>query len=268
MKTRTSENATKLVATYQLSPFYFDRTGVLTPWTLSRLVNIPGAEQSDVFCIPGYAETVTSFLRYQEFCFQPGFYTDVVGSNSTLEVVAEIGHVGKTSYVFKGEVRLETSKESLCRFDTQLVHVDMHTRQPTALPQHLQQKTKGPRPTFSLPILPNTPPMYSCKFTVEESDIDGNGHTNQSVYIRLCSDTAAFGTKAGRYRSLSGDFLKYPAKKIAMLFQREALLGDVLEVQSWEILSKPVSLLFQVKREEDDIVRCLLELYEQERAKL
>ncbi|KAI8492993.1 hypothetical protein Bbelb_289970 [Branchiostoma belcheri] len=267
MKARTSENGTKLVATYQLSPFYFDRTGVLTPWILSRLVNIPGAEQSDVFCIPGYAETVTSFHRYQEFRHQPEFYTDV-GSNSTLEVVAEIGHVGKTSYVFKGEVCLETSKESLCRFDTQLVHVDMSTRQPTALPQHLQQKTKGPRPTFTLPVLPNTPTMYSCKVRVGESNIDENGHTNQSVYSRLCSDTTAIGTKAGRYTSLSGDVLKYPVKKIAMLFQKEALLGDVLEVQSWEIPSKSISLVFQVKRGEDDIVRCLFELYEQDRAKL
>ncbi|KAI8492998.1 hypothetical protein Bbelb_290020 [Branchiostoma belcheri] len=263
MKARTGENGTKLVATYQLSPFYFDRTGVLTPWTLSRLVNIPGAEQSDVFCIPGYSKAVTSFLRYQEFCFQPEFYT-AVGPNSTVEVVAEIGHVGKTSYVFKGEVCLETSKESLCSFDTQLVHVDM----PTILPQHLQQKTKGPRPTFTLPVPPNTPTMYSCTFRVGESDLDGNGHTNQSVYIRLCSDTAAFSTKAGRYTSLSGDVLKYPVKKIAMPFKREALLGDVLEVQSWEIPPKPVSLVFQVKRGEDDIVRCLFELYEQDRAKL
>ncbi|XP_019619746.1 PREDICTED: uncharacterized protein LOC109466466 [Branchiostoma belcheri] len=218
---------------------------------------------SDVFGTP-----VAVFSRYQQFHLHPEFYTKVK-YNSAAEVVAEIGHVGKTSYVIQGSVCLKTSKESLCSFNTHLVHVDMSTRQPTALPENLRRKGKGPRPAFSLPVPPDTPPMYSCKFRVGESDIDGNGHTNQSVYVRLCSDTAAFGTKAGRYTSLSGDALKYPVKKIAILFQREASMGDVLEVQSWEIPSKPVSLLFQVKRGEDDIVRCLFELYEHfERAKL
>eukprot|EP00058_Branchiostoma_floridae_P015537 XP_002601025.1 hypothetical protein BRAFLDRAFT_96939 [Branchiostoma floridae] len=268
MKTRLSEDGTKLVATFELSPFHFDRTGVLTPWILSHMINIPGAERSEFFRIPGYSETATSFLRYQEFHLQPAYYTDV-GTNSTVEVVAEIGHVGKSSYVFKGNVRLGTdSKDSICVFNTQLVHVDMSSRQPIALPQHLRRKRKGPRPTFDLsPVSPNTP-MYSHKFSIVESDIDENGHTNQSVFIRLCSDTAALGTKTGCYPSLSGDVLKYRVKKIAMLYQEESLVGDMLEVKSWEISSKPVSLGFQVKRGADDIVRCLFELYEEKRAKL
>ncbi|KAI8515407.1 hypothetical protein Bbelb_062200 [Branchiostoma belcheri] len=264
---RLSEDGTKLLTTYQLSPFYFDRTGVPNIWTLAQLISYSRPEQSDVFSIPGLLETVSVFSRYQEFYLYPEFYTKVK-YNSAVEVVSGIGYVGKTSYICNGDVRLAKTQDLLCRQSCQLIHVDISTRQPTALPQHLRRKTKGPRPTYSLPIPPNTPPMYSCKFTVGESDIDENGHTNQSVYVRLCSDTAAFGTKAGRYTSLSGDLLKYPVNKIAILYQREALSGDVLEVQSWEIPSKPVSLLFQIKRGEDDIVQCLFELYEQENAKL
>ncbi|XP_019634486.1 PREDICTED: uncharacterized protein LOC109477590 [Branchiostoma belcheri] len=267
MKARLSEDGTKLVTTYELSPFNFDRRGVLKPWTLSQLIAYSGPEQSDVFYIPGHLETVASFLRYQEFYLHPELYTHVK-FNSAVQVASGVGYVGKTSWICKGDVRLATTQGVLCHFNLQLVNVDMSTRQPTDLPQNLRRKGEGPRPTFSLSMPSSQQAMYSHTFRVEDNDVDANDHTRQSAFIRLCYDTAAFGTKAGRYKSLSGDVLIYPVKKIAMLFQKEAFLGDMLVVQSWELPSKPASLLFQVKRGEDDIVRCLFQLYEQDRAKL
>eukprot|EP00058_Branchiostoma_floridae_P015538 XP_002601026.1 hypothetical protein BRAFLDRAFT_96938 [Branchiostoma floridae] len=243
------------------------KDGFLTTWTLSKLIMYSRPEQSAVFYMPGFLETVASFLRYQEIHLHPEFYTKVK-FNSTVEVVAGVGYVGKTSWICQGHVRLATSQDILCHYNCQLVYVDISTRQPIVLPQHLRLKGKGLRPTFDLsPVSPNTP-MYSHKFSIVESDIDGNGHTNQSVFIRLCSDTAVLGTKAGCYPSLSGDVLKYRVKKIAMLFQEESLVGDMLEVQSWEISSKPVSLEFLVKRGQDCIVRCSFEFFAGERAKL
>ncbi|XP_066300928.1 uncharacterized protein [Branchiostoma lanceolatum] len=272
MKTRLSEDGTKLVATYELHPFDFDRSGHVTPWTLALLIGyarLTAITEKSAFFIPGYLKTITSFLRYQEFHLHSAFYTDVK-PNSSVVVTVGVGYVGRTSYELKGDVRLAGSGVMLCSFSVMSVVVDISTRRPVALPESLRRKGKGPRPKSSLPFPSESPATHSQQFEVRESDLDFNGHTNQSNYIRFCSDAAAIATKAGRYSSLKGDLLKYPVKRIAMLYQKEALLGDTLNVESWEIPSKPVSLGFTVKRGDDDVIQGLFELHGEhaQRAKL
>ncbi|XP_078581926.1 uncharacterized protein LOC144865216 [Branchiostoma floridae x Branchiostoma japonicum] len=244
----------------------------VTPWKLALLIGyarLAAITEKSVFLLPGYLKTITSFLRYQEFLLEPAFYTDVK-PRSFVVVTVGVGYVGRTSYELKGDVRLAGSGVVLCRFSVMSVVVDISTRRPVALPETLRRKGRGPRPTSCLPFSSKPPATHSQRFDVRESDLDFNGHTNQSNYIRFCSDAAAFATKLGRYPSLKGDLLKYPLKKIAMLYEKEALLGDPLQVESWEIPSKPVSLGFKVTRGNDDVIRGLFELYGEhaQRAKL
>ncbi|XP_019613483.1 PREDICTED: uncharacterized protein LOC109461545 [Branchiostoma belcheri] len=242
----------------------------LTPWVLALLIGyarLATLTEKSVFLLPGYLKTITSFLRYQEFHIQPGFYTDV-RQDSTVVVTVGVGYVGKTSYELKGDVRLAGSAVLLCRFSVTSVVVDITTRRPVALPESLRQKATSPRPNPSLPFPSTLPSVHSQQFEVRESHLDFNGHTNQSNYIMFCYNAAAFATKAGRYHSLKGDlFSDYRVKKIAMLYQNEALLGDLLNVESWEI-PKLVTLGFKVKRGEDEVVQGLFELYGEQRAKL
>ncbi|XP_078661093.1 uncharacterized protein LOC144905348 isoform X1 [Branchiostoma floridae x Branchiostoma belcheri] len=264
MKTRLSEDGSKLVATYELHPFDFDRSGNLTPWMLALLIGyarLTAITEKSVFLLPGYLKTITSFLRYQEFHIQPAFYTDV-RQDSTVVVTVGVGYVGKTSYELKGDVRLAGSAVELCRFSVTSVVVDITTRRPVALPESLRRKTTSPRPNPSLPFPSTFPSVHSQQFEVRESHLDFNGHTNQSNYIMFCYNAALFATKAGRYHSLRGDlFSDYRVKKIAMLYQNEALLGDLLNMESWEIPKLELTLGFKVKRGNDEVVQGLFELY-------
>eukprot|EP00058_Branchiostoma_floridae_P012605 XP_002598093.1 hypothetical protein BRAFLDRAFT_85690 [Branchiostoma floridae] len=235
----------------------------VTPWKLALLIGyarLAAITEKSVFLLPGYLKTITSFLRYQEFLLEPAFYTDVK-PRSFVVVTVGVGHVGRTSYELKGDVQLAGSGAVLCRFSVMSVVVDISTRRPVPLPETLRRRGHGPRPESCLPFASALPATHSQRFDVRESDLDFNGHTNQSNYIRFCCDAAASAVKSGRYPSLKRDLLSYRLKKIAMLYENEALLGDPLQVESWEIPSKPVSLGFKVTRGNDDVIQGLFELY-------
>ncbi|XP_066300930.1 uncharacterized protein [Branchiostoma lanceolatum] len=264
MKTRLSEDGTKLVATYELHPFDFDRSGHLKLWILAAIIdanqqaNLLGDRAQLRF--PGFLKTVTGFARYQEFRIQPEFYTKL-REGAKVTVAVGISHVGKTSWLLEGDVRLASTGEVLCYSLGQGVLVNVTTRKPTAIPDNLRNSfpKKDPLPRLGVPMPLNPGRIYRHDFVALPSDSDINEHTNFSTYIRFCADATAALVREGVF-----SFLKegVKMKKISLLFQKETKEGENVTVEATEDSGRSHSLDFQVKKGNDDIVKCCFEFFD------
>ncbi|CAH1241125.1 Hypp6311 [Branchiostoma lanceolatum] len=150
--------------------------------------------------------------------------------------------------------------EVLVKNVAQYVNFDMDSRRPKTLPDWVRERyahlTSRPRPTtvnvFEMPAC-STPFVHSIR--VPASHIDWNRHVGQQYYYSYCFDCAALGARNGMYSTVRGDIFRHNVREISVLYQREALEGDLLTVESWEDEGKPGTLKFQVKKGSDGIVQ-------------
>eukprot|EP00058_Branchiostoma_floridae_P012604 XP_002598092.1 hypothetical protein BRAFLDRAFT_85691 [Branchiostoma floridae] len=286
MKTRLSEDGTKLIATYELHPFDFDRSdkklsdrigvacvaaGRVQAWTFLRMLEFAriAAIRPLIKEHTGpQNDEATAFVRYQEVEFAPRFYA-AVKPDSSLIMSTYLGYVGRSSLFYNYDIRSSTSNDVIGRSSTQMVRVNRQTRRPIAWPDALIEnlsKEGLDRPTIPGAFKERPAPMFACKVTVNNSDIDVQQHTNQSVYLRYCLDAAAVGVRKNVF-SVVKDTALCPIRKVGILYQREALIGDELTVEMWEDQGCAETLCFQIKRGEEDITQVTVQFYV-EKAKL
>ncbi|XP_066300925.1 uncharacterized protein [Branchiostoma lanceolatum] len=275
MKTRLSEDGTKLVATYELHPFDFDRSGHLKLWILARMLVLRPQEvlillgakaqlrnPGRLKAIAKLLKTCNVFLRYREFRIQPEFYTKLrPGADTTTTVTLWISHVGKTSWLLEGDVRLASTGEVLCHCVGQAVLMNTATRKPTGIPEFIREAfpQKNPLPRLDVPMPLNPGRIYRHDLVALPSDSDINEHTNFSTYIRFCTDATAALVREGAFPFLNEEV---KVKKISLLFQKETREGENVTVEAAEDSGRSHSLDFQVKRGNDGIVKCCFEFFD------
>ncbi len=227
--------------------------GNISVWAICLLFQAAGQPlekvmgASSIFAVASRVEILPAFYEEEPTC-------------GPIKATDRVIHVGKTSQQRVIEIRsLYTGK--LLHYTVGLfVHVDPVTRRPTPVPKNIRaftgyQKYFIPR-TKARDIPPNA---YVTSVRVQMSDIDRNGHMNQSHYIRVCHDAMCDAASSGFLSRMKGDLAKHRIKSVASLHQGEAKAGDALLISTWVERGEPLIIHTAVKRQQTDIMQCTME---------
>ncbi|XP_013414900.1 uncharacterized protein LOC106176879 isoform X2 [Lingula anatina] len=201
------------------------------------------------------------FLIAGQYYFSPGFFIPFP-RNIEQPVLYQhrVHHLGKSSYSLSGLCKLPNSDESIAEIVCSVVTVDKYTRKSSPLPDWFRTRfhdnTKVPHPTTLNPLKSIPAEAFCHDLTVRPSDTDENGHTNQAVYIKYCSNTKYL---AATSNLLPPNYIDndHKVKVIDTLYTRESSTGDKLKCYVWQ--GKPMVLHFQVHKDSEPIFHANME---------
>ncbi|XP_078575061.1 uncharacterized protein LOC144861191 [Branchiostoma floridae x Branchiostoma japonicum] len=206
------------------------------------------------------------FIRGQSFEFLLSYYRHLAPGKTTAATL-KLCSLGNTSWATMEEIRDSSTNELMVKGTCQRINVDSTTRRPEPLPDWLKERysylaSSLPRQLTVQPFLvPKSTNSYQYSVVVAPRDTDSYHHTNQKSYICYCMDCASLGARNGAYSLLTGDLSNYDLKKVAVLYQKESLEGDVLDIESWEDQGSPGTLRFQVKKGNENITQLTMQFY-------
>jgi acyl-CoA thioesterase FadM len=115
-----------------------------------------------------------------------------------------------------------------------------------------------PQRGLDLALTERASQAFTWELQVRPSDIDIFSHMNAATYVDTFEDALYQAHKAGAF----GDRLKDrpgPVQRLVIRYEREALLGDLLEVSCWPAPSGAWGM--ELWRPEDDALLCRATLY-------
>ncbi|KAH3705059.1 uncharacterized protein LOC127860371 isoform X4 [Dreissena polymorpha] len=170
-------------------------------------------------------------------------------------------HAGTSSFTFEINLNLHKTGESLITSCMTFVYVDYRTRKSVSFPDWYN--TVKPKQIFlQAPSRLVTPlvPQDAFKFEVFAafSDMDFNGHVNQSVYVKWCTDAGTEAAIKGHYSGFSGNIGRYPISKFKVKYIGEGFVNDKFEICTWQDKVQPLRLHFVFIK--DRVVNIVVEL--------
>ncbi len=164
------------------------------------------------------------------------------------------------------ELRDKSDNEVVARTERTAVFLDMLTGKTSSIPQDkrnfFQTFITSEKPTrVNIPVPPSEP--FTMKLNVTASDTDHLYHMNQAVWLRFCIDCATEGVSRGHLANFNQDPFSHAVKQVEILYDSEALAGDILDVACWdtESLDKEKTLVFSVTHNGKSCVRCFVKYY-------
>ncbi|XP_019632422.1 PREDICTED: uncharacterized protein LOC109476038 [Branchiostoma belcheri] len=206
------------------------------------------------------------FIRGQSWEFLPGYYRHLAPGRGTT-VTESLRHVGNTSWVSMEEIRDAPTNELMIRGILQRINVSATRRRPEPLPDWLRERysyltSSVPRPPTVQPFdAPTNVKCFRYSVVVAPNETDTNDHTFHASYLWYSMDCASLGARSGAYSLLRGNLAKYDLKMLEVLYQKESLEGDVLDVESWEDQDSPDTLRFQIKKGDENITQLTMQFY-------
>ena len=164
------------------------------------------------------------------------------------------------------EARDAADGELLMTLRSKLALVNEATRKSERLSDEFREKyARQHQPAFVLPkhealVIPSN--AFCDRLQIRPSDIDSMGHANNSVYIRMCSDCATIASvKHGHFLRFGNDLASRHVKTLNMLYSKECMLGDVVDVYVWDDATQNDLLHFQIKNNSIVLFHMLVEYY-------
>ncbi|WAR05073.1 hypothetical protein MAR_020442, partial [Mya arenaria] len=129
------------------------------------------------------------------------------------------------------------SGETLVKAEMSFVYVDFKTRKPCPFPDWYNQLKEGQeltKPSERL-VTPDIP-HEAFKFDLQSafSDIDHNGHVNQSVYVKWCTDAGTEAALKGHYSGFKGNIGTYPMNTFELKYVGEVLANEPVVISTWQ----------------------------------
>ena len=226
------------------------------------------------------ATTGKTFLEYDKFT--EGFYT-FLGSMKTevsrefydlpscdvwpgVRIDFHLGHVGGASLNTVATLRNALSSQELAWNTNTVVCVDKSTRKPAVIPDWWKSKYAdaivGNKKVHIAPFsVPDDAYEYQVK--VPWCDVDGYKHVNYLAYIRYCLDAAMDAIVNDHFTHFGGDIFGHHVRKMEVLFIKESLGGDIINVSVWQDDKDANTLYFSMKRN-DKLFQCKMEFFPKE----
>ena len=181
-----------------------------------------------------------------------------------LTISMQLTHLGRTSFTIVYSIG-SPGNGTYATVKILGVFVDKKTRRPTSLPQWWKEK-------YSLIQSPSQPPnVYGLKrpecsisfpVSINYSDTDENCHTTWPFYMRMCYDAFVDGTMRKAYKRINDEDASRGVKTLELVFKKESLLGDDLNVHSWETDRHDVRELgFEITKGTEICVQAKMEFY-------
>ncbi|KAL4228366.1 hypothetical protein ACF0H5_011414 [Mactra antiquata] len=173
------------------------------------------------------------------------------GTKYPLHVTVNIFYSGNSAFSFKIEVTEKQSGELLMSSALTFVYVDFRTRKPAQFPDWYFEAKKGkdfgpPMARLSSPKIPDTAFQFKTKCTY--ADIDFNGHVNQSIYVKWCTDAGTEAALNGHYKNFSHNIGKYPLKSLNLKYIGEGFVDEIFVINTWQDENDPLILHFGIMK--------------------
>lgn len=181
--------------------------------------------------------------------------------------------ITRSSLILQTEIIGEKSNKVLAWLRFKYVCVDRETRKSTPVPQWFVEKVKdkiepGLTLAYEPPVIPENG-TYTKLYTIIPSDIDWNGHTNNTVYYRLFFDVATEASvKHNLFTLLQGDICDYNICDSQAIYARESRMWDNIQITVWQDLKNVKTLHCHIGKEEVTLFKSTITFYVSTYAKL
>ncbi|XP_022110753.1 uncharacterized protein LOC110990195 [Acanthaster planci] len=251
----------------ELSYDDFDKSGRISMWKLSKLVE--GARRARNQSVgPHWGELdMLVFMRSQYFQIHPAFHNVKLTQNHSVELTCTMSHLGQTSYCLECKVWDLTVNKLLATVSTHAVFISQQTRRPIPVAAEAMRLSKtvpsSEKRPISGPQFPARPVRcFSQTRAVMPSDTDSNQHLNQAMFIRFCFDCAGSAALQGKLSAFRNDVLYADAKRLWILYIREARVGEKLTLFCWEDSDLNRTIWVEICLEFQVIGQCQIQFYE------
>ncbi|KAK3087269.1 hypothetical protein FSP39_003861 [Pinctada imbricata] len=180
-----------------------------------------------------------------------------------MKFVLVIGEVGSSSFVYIIRMTDDKTGELLGENFLKYVRIGRTSRRAELLPSWFREKYSSKiddnlPSTFKRSVPPEIP-SNAFRFTLQPlaSDMDSNGHVNQSVYLKYCTDAAFVAVRAGYLKQFRDDICRYPTTSWDVSYLGESFAGDTLVVSMWQDAEKHELIFFSIEREKKKIFYCI-----------
>ncbi len=213
----------------------------------------------------------TLFVVVCNFKIDRQFYqrTKNMRFRTPIKLSVEVRGMTKTSLLCHSIIKDANSDQIFATLDFRYVLVDKKTRKGRSPPEWFRLKYGALVAPDSLvkslhfypPNVPNDP-AFVYPIRVAFSDIDQNGHTNNSTYIRYCSDCAVSAATLGKLSNFKHDIAQRRAKSMQLFYAQETTVNEWLRVSVWQQDDRN-TLYFQVYRDgsEKSIFHAVIQYY-------
>lgn len=235
-------NSTSGEVTFKGVPYGdFDRTGHWSLWNVSRMYE--GARMMlltrNLFYYKELVNKKTAFyVIKQTMKLRPEVHRDVtLFSPSMLRFKLDLLNLGNTSLTLQTKLYINETETYIGTVLVTIVYVNRKSGRPLRIPDWVQDKWKeykNKTPPINMKIPPCPENVFSTKMETRYSDTDVNGHLNQSNYLQICLDCATEAAISGFYKQYSEDMCWYPVLDADVVYKRECLPGDKLDVVTWQ----------------------------------
>ena len=177
------------------------------------------------------------------------------GRNFPLYAYLKVIYVGKSSFSFEIQLRDYKTGVGICSATLTFVFVDFKSRRPAPFPAWFRDKCSerqdlfGGSPPPRLPTIECQPEVFKYETKAMFSDIDFNGHVNQSVFVRWCTDAGAEAASKGFYRDFNQDLGFYDVKKMEVKYIGEGMIDEEFVVMTWQDDVIPFTIHFQITKQ-------------------
>lgn len=149
-------------------------------------------------------------------------------------------HVGNSSMTYGCDMIDSLTGRLLAKHIIKSVHIGLTSRKSKTFPKWFLEKYSDKRKAnytdeFSMERISSVPEnCFHIVQTMRYSDLDANGHVNQTTYIRLCMDCATEAAFGGKYRFFDHDLCTYSLKNIEMSYFSECRGGENVKMYTWQ----------------------------------
>ena len=177
------------------------------------------------------------------------------GRNFPLYSDLKVLYVGKSSFSFEIKLRNYKTAMPICTAVLTFVFVDFKTRRPVSFPTWFRDESakipwlRDSSPPQRLPTTTCPPNVFRYETKALFSDIDFNGHINQSVYVRWCTDAGAEAASKGIYPDFKHDIGVYDIEKMEVKYIGEGMVNEEFVVLTWQDVIIPRTIHFQVTKQ-------------------
>ena len=174
------------------------------------------------------------------------------GIHFPMYVFLNVIYAGTSSFTFDCILYNHATGEELMAGNLTFVYVNFMTRKPAKFPDWYNQCKKSRK--FGPPITRlQTPdiPKHAFAFEVRSSysDLDFNGHVNQSIFVKWCSDAGSEAAICGYLPDFKTEIGKYPESRIRLKYVGEGMVDQYFVIYAWQDENLPLTINFVITRE-------------------
>ena len=238
-------------------------TGLPSLWSIQKRFEqvwcLAELERPDIVLFPTAPPGCVPVLTAQKLEIDQRLYNH----RGDFTLVAKRGPATKKSFTAHLSLHNESCSEQLCSVFLQYVHVNPSTKQVMEIADPAWMNII--RDTAPSQVKPEPMPIrrFLSRLRPSHSDTDCLYQVNQSAYVRFCLDAAAAMVHGGHLWNFEGDLFAYRVRQVEVLYQKEALPGDELDVNCWEDTAVTDTLHFQITRSDMDVLYCKISFYKE-----